>query len=221
MECLHFLNSKGPFFFFFWFHGKLATPVFQDCQLNKQITVISLQLLWKSNGVLTPPPEAQHNWIFLVNPADWNVIRQNRAVVGVKRMGKGWRILGSGYSKNKCLLTVQHSRGSEQIQTRMKRRRPARSPASPAGACGAERTAPCVRLERELLRARRQRAGSWQLSARWLARSLAPPPTGKRAPTPSVIWHHLLFLMQGHNHSMGQNGFKKVGGILAIKKKKN
>ena len=63
-------------------------------------------------------------------------------------------------------------------------------------------------------------SGSWQLSARGLARSLAPPPAGKRAPTPSVIWHHLLFLMQGHSHSMGQNGFEKVGGILAIKKKK-
>ena len=136
-------------------------------------------------------------------------------------MGKGWRILGSGYSKNKCLLTVQHSWGSEQIHTSVKRRRTARSPASSAGACGAERTAPCVRLDWELLRARRQRAGSWQLSAACLlARSLAPPPTGKRAPTPSVIWHHLLFLMHGHNHSMGQNGFKKVGGILAIKKKK-
>ena len=143
MECLHFLNSKEPFFFFFWFHGKLATPVLQDCQLNKQITFISFQLPWKSNGVPTPLPEAQYNWIFLVNPADWNIIRQNRVVVGVKGMGKGWRILGSGYSKNKCLLTVQHSRGSEQIQTSLKRRT-AGSPASSAGACGAERTAPSV-----------------------------------------------------------------------------
>lgn len=102
-------------------------------------------------------------------------------------MGKGWRILGSGYSKNKCLLTVQHSRGSEQIQTSLKRRT-AGSPASSAGACGAERTAPCVRLDWELLRARRQRAGSWQLSARLLARSLArsrPLPPGNGLP------HHL------------------------------
>ena len=114
MEYLHFLNSKGPFFV--CFHGKLATPVLQDCQLNKQITFISFQLPWKSNGVLSPPPEAQHNWIFLVNPADWNVIRQNRVVVGVKGMGKGWRILGSGYSKNKCLLTVQHSGGQSRFK---------------------------------------------------------------------------------------------------------
>lgn len=115
MECLHFLNSKGPFFFV-CFHGKLATPELQDCQLNKQITFISFQLPWKSNGVLSPPPEAQHNWIFLVNAADWNVIRQNRVVVGVKGMGKGWRILGSGYSKNKCLLTVQHSGGQSRFK---------------------------------------------------------------------------------------------------------
>lgn len=67
--------------------------------------------------------------------------------------------------------------GSEQIQTSLKRRRAARSPASSAGACGAERTAPCVRLDGELLRARRQRAGSWQLSAACsLARSRPLPP---------------------------------------------
>lgn len=99
-------------------------------------------------------------------------------------MGKGWRILGSGYSKNECLLTAQHSWGSEQIQTSVKRRRTARSPASSAGACGAERTAPCVRLDSELLRARRQRAGSRQLSARPPARS-RPLPPGNGLP------HHL------------------------------
>lgn len=95
-------------------------------------------------------------------------------------MGKGWGILGSGCSKSKCLLTVQHSRGPEQIHTGMKGRRPARSPASPAGARGA-----CARLERELLRARRQPAGPGScLPAGSLARS-RPLPPGNGLP------HHL------------------------------
>lgn len=197
--------AKGHFFFFFWFHGKLATPVLQDCQLNKQITFISFQLPWKSNGVPTPPPEAQYNWILLVNPADWNIIRQNRVVVGVKGMGKGWRILGSGYSKNKCLLTVQHSQGSEQIQTSLKRRT-AGSPASSAGACGAERTAPCVRLDWELLRARRQRAGSWQLSARLLVRSLARAPSHRETGSHTIC--HLAPPAVSHAWPQPQHGTK-------------
>lgn len=120
-------------------------------------------------------------------------------------MGKGWRILGSGYSKNKCLLTVQHSQGSEQIQTSLKRRT-AGSPASSAGACGAERTAPCVSLDWELLRARRQRAGSWQLSARLLVRSLARAPSHRETGSHTIC--HLAPPAVSHAWPQPQHGTK-------------
>ena len=110
--------------------------------------------------------------------------------------------------------------GSEQIQTSLKRRRAARSSASSAGACGAERTAPCVRLDGELLRARRQRAGSWQLSAACsLARS-RPLPPGNGLP------HHLssgttcCFSCMATTTAWDKMVSRKWEGFWPLKKKK-
>lgn len=106
---------------FFSFHGKLTTPVSQNCQLNKQITFIPLQLCWKpNNAAATPPPVDQHNWISLVNPADGTLLDKIGLWWGVKRVGEGWRLLGSSYSKKtidlKCVLTVLHSWGPSRFQ---------------------------------------------------------------------------------------------------------
>lgn len=66
--------------------------------------------------------------------------------MGVK--GKGLEDIGEWFiAKTNAYLLRCTLEGSEQIQANLKRRRTTRSPPSSAGACGAERTAPCVRLE--------------------------------------------------------------------------
>lgn len=138
-------------------------------------------------------------------------------------MGEGWRLSGSSYSKKtidvKCVLTVLHSWGPSRFQPICRGGGQPESPPSRARARGAERTAPCVCLDWELLRARRERAGksSWQLPACSLARVPSHRETGSHtichlAP-PAVSVH-------GHNHGTGQNGFKKVGGSLATTQNK-
>lgn len=79
---------------------------------------------------------------------------------------------------------------------------------------GAEKAALAC-LDPELLRNEAPARRDDLAAASLLACSRLPPGT---VPTPPVIWHHLLFLMHGHNPCIGQMVSKKAEGILVILK---
>lgn len=138
-------------------------------------------------------------------------MRQNRVVAGVKGWRRGGGCWGVVRAKTNAYLLCCPLGGPSRFKPIWRAgARPRVLP--PRRAPGAERTAPRAGLDpgASASRRRQEPAGMscWQPPACALARS--PPPTGDRAPTPSVIWHHLLFLMHGHNQR-GTKWFRESG----------
>lgn len=162
---------------------------------------------WRSHP--TPRSPAQLN---VCQSRRWNIMRQNRVVAGVKGWRRGGGCWGVVRAKTNAYLlccTLGGPSGFKPI--RRAGAQPRVLPPRGLAVLKGQRLA-CVRIRiRELLRAGAARSAGmscWQPPACALAR--APPPTGDRAPTPSVIWHHLLFLMHGHNQR-GTKWFRESG----------
>lgn len=79
MKYLHFLNSQRLFFF----HGKLAAPILQDCQLNKQIAFISLRVPFEVKHCFHPTLQSPAQLNLSCQSCGWDIIRENRVVVGM------------------------------------------------------------------------------------------------------------------------------------------